>query len=164
MAGIVKSRASCVAVLCEGVARCRTAMPVQDHAEPWCVEIPQRTIAQGGQRRSRRCIESARRFVEDGPAGLADRREDNGDAKVTEEYEADVDEVVAKSPRNYGYRRPTWTQELLVLVLAKRTGIRISCTTMSRVLEAAANSLGTAQAHRGMSRGRKPAKPGVCEL
>jgi transposase len=43
--------------------------------------------------------------------------------------------VVAKSPRNYGYRRPTWTQELLVLVLLKRTGIRVSCTTMSRVLK-----------------------------
>ena len=43
--------------------------------------------------------------------------------------------VVAKSPRNYGYRRPTWTQELLVVGLGETTGIRVSCTTMSRVLK-----------------------------
>ena len=75
------------------------------------------------------------RFVNDGLLGLADRREDNGEAKVTEEYEAELFLVVADSPQDYGHRRPTWTQELLVLVLRKRTGIRISCTTISRVLK-----------------------------
>ena len=29
---------------------------------------------------------------------------------------------------------PTWTQELLILVLAERTGIRVSITTMCRLL------------------------------
>ena len=43
--------------------------------------------------------------------------------------------MVPGSPRQHGYRRPTWTQELLILVLHKRTGIRISRTTMSRVLK-----------------------------
>lgn len=75
------------------------------------------------------------RFIDQGLLGLADRREDNGDPKVTEEYEAEMLAVVPSSPRKHGYRRPTWTQELLILVLRKRTGIRISRTTMSRVLK-----------------------------
>jgi len=75
------------------------------------------------------------RFIDQGLLGLADRREDNGDPKVSEEYEAEMLAVVPSSPRQHGYRRPTWTQELLILVLCKRTGIRISRTTMSRVLK-----------------------------
>jgi transposase len=74
------------------------------------------------------------RFIDQGLLGLTDRREDNGESKVTEEYEAELFAVVPGSPREYGYRRPTWTQELLILVLQKRTGIRISRTTMSRLL------------------------------
>jgi transposase len=97
-------------------------------------ESPTR-IAEGGLSSESQVYRVARRFIDEGPAGLADRREDNGEAKVTEEYEAELIEVVGKSPRNYGYRRPTWTQELLLLVLARRTGVRISCTTMSRVLK-----------------------------
>lgn len=75
------------------------------------------------------------RFIDNGLLGLADRREDNGDAKVTEEYEAELLSIVPGSPRKYGYRRPTWTQELLILVLRQRTGIRVSRTTMSRLLK-----------------------------
>jgi len=75
------------------------------------------------------------RFIEQALLGLADRREDNGESKVTEEYEAELFTVVPGSPRKHGYRRPTWTQELLILVLHKRTGIRISRTTMSRLLK-----------------------------
>jgi transposase len=75
------------------------------------------------------------RFIDQQLLGLADRREDNGDAKVTEAYEAMLFVVVPTSPRKYGYRRPTWTQELLILVLQKKTEIRISRTTMSRLLK-----------------------------
>jgi transposase len=74
-------------------------------------------------------------FVEHGPPGLADGRQDNGEAKVTDEYAAGLLEVVTGSPRDHGYRRPTWTQELLIAVLAEKTGIRVSTTTMSRLLQ-----------------------------
>jgi transposase len=78
----------------------------------------------------------ADRFVEQGLAGLADGREDNGETKADERFQAILLQVVGESsPRKYGYRRPTWTQELLTLVMEKKTGIRISCTTMSRVLK-----------------------------
>ena len=75
------------------------------------------------------------RFIDQALLGLADRREDGGESKVTEEYEMEVLAVVPDSPRKHGYRRPTWTQELLILVLHKRTGIRISQTTMCRLLK-----------------------------
>jgi transposase len=75
------------------------------------------------------------RFIDQALLGLADRREDNGESKVTEDYEAELFTVVPASPRKYGHRRPTWTQELLIIVLHQRTGIRISRTTMSRLLK-----------------------------
>jgi transposase len=82
------------------------------------------------------------RFIDQGLLGLTDRREDNGEVKVTEEYEAELFVIVPNTPRKYGYRRPTWTQELLILVLHKRMGIRISRATMSRLLKRLSIRLG----------------------
>jgi transposase len=77
----------------------------------------------------------ADRFVEQGAAGLADGREDNGQTKADEHFESVLLRVVGETaPRQHGYRRPTWTQELLTLVMEKKTGVRVSCTTMSRTL------------------------------
>jgi len=77
----------------------------------------------------------ARRFVQQGEIGLADRREDNGQTKVDESYQAELLRLVANdSPQDHGYRRPTWTQELLLLVMEEITGVRISQSRMSRVL------------------------------
>lgn len=78
----------------------------------------------------------AHRFVEEGLTALADKREDNGETKADEHYAAVLWEVVGtSSPLDHGYQRPTWTQELLILVLEKKTSVRISTTTMSRVLQ-----------------------------
>jgi transposase len=76
----------------------------------------------------------AHRFLEEGEVGLADGREDNGRHKLTSQYEGCLVQAVAGSPQDYGYRRPTWTQELLALVLEKQTGIRLSTATLSRLL------------------------------
>lgn len=76
----------------------------------------------------------ARRFIEDGLRGLIDRREDNGQPKITEAFEWQVLIAVAGSPQDYGYLRPTWTQELLVRVMAEQTGVWVSVTTISRLL------------------------------
>lgn len=75
------------------------------------------------------------RFREEGQAGLMDRREDNGQAKLNEEYLGQLYEVVSRGPPDYGYRRPTWTRELLVDVMTDLTGIRIHVGTMSRALK-----------------------------
>lgn len=74
------------------------------------------------------------RFLEQGEAGLVDRREDNGATKVTDDFLGELYEVVEGSPTEYGYPRPTWTRELLVMVMKKRTGIKIHVSTMSHAL------------------------------
>jgi transposase len=78
----------------------------------------------------------AQRFGEEGLAGLMDRREDNGQTKLNEEYLGQLYEVVSRGPPDYGHRRPTWTRELLVEVMAELTGIRVHVGTMSRALKA----------------------------
>jgi len=92
-------------------------------------------IHRGGLCSASQVYRVAHRFVEHGLSGLADRREDNGVIKASEGYEWHLLIAVAKQPKDYGFRRPTWTQELLGLVLEKVTGIKVSCTTISRLLK-----------------------------
>ncbi len=92
-------------------------------------------IRDGGLCSSSQVYRVADRFIEQGPQGLPDQREDNGENKVTELYELELLSVLTGSPRDHGYLRPTWTQELLVRGLAARTEITISMTTMSRLLK-----------------------------
>jgi len=42
--------------------------------------------------------------------------------------------VVDQSPQKYGYRRPTWTRELLAKVMFMLTGVKVHPATMSRAL------------------------------
>jgi transposase len=76
----------------------------------------------------------AQRFREQGEAGLFDRREDNGEAKVDEAYLDALYRAVSNFPQAYGWRRPTWTRELLVETLLRQTRVRIHVATMSRAL------------------------------
>jgi transposase len=69
-----------------------------------------------------------------GPACLYDGRADNGQIKLDEPYLSVLYDVVDGSPLDYGYPRPTWTQELLCNVMAELTGVRIHRGTMSRAL------------------------------
>ena len=74
-------------------------------------------------------------FREWGEVGLLDRREDNGDLKLDEYYLSVLYKVVRGNPEDYGWKRPTWTREMLVETLRQRTGIRIAVSTMSRALK-----------------------------
>jgi transposase len=87
----------------------------------------------------------ARRFREQGEWGLYDAREDNGQTKLSERFLEILYRVVRASPRRYGWRRPTWTRELLVETLVRQTGVRVHVTTMSR-------ALALVQARRGRPR------------
>jgi transposase len=91
-------------------------------------------LACGGLCSTSQAYRVAHRFLAEGLRAIADRREDNGEHKVDARYESESLRVVAGSPQDHGYARPTWTQELLALVLAERTGIRVSVATMSRLL------------------------------
>lgn len=91
------------------------------------------TAAVGVDRRT--VYRVAERFREMGEAGLLDRREDNGQTKLDECYLAWLYKVVKSSPENHGWLRPTWTREMLVETLARKTGIRVPVSTMSRALK-----------------------------
>ena len=89
----------------------------------------------------------AKRFRERAEWGLWDAREDNGDSKLDDTYLALLYRVVRGSPSDYGWRRPTWTRELLVETMVRKTGTRVHVTSMSR-------ALAMVQARRGRPRPR----------
>jgi len=76
----------------------------------------------------------AKRFRELGEASLWDGREDNGTEKLSESYLGKLDDIVRSCPLDHGWRRPTWTRELLVETMVRATGVRIHVATMSRAL------------------------------
>lgn len=75
-----------------------------------------------------------KRFRRYGEAGLQDGRADNGADKVGEGYLQRLHTIVSNTPALYGWRRPTWTRELLIETMVRLTGVRIHVTTMSRAL------------------------------
>jgi transposase len=89
----------------------------------------------------------AKRFCERGEAALWDGREGNGAGKLSEAFLGILNEVVRSSPHEHGWRRPTWTRELLVKTMERKTGVRIHVATMSR-------ALALIQARRGKPRPR----------
>jgi transposase len=76
----------------------------------------------------------AKRFRRDGEWALWDAREDNGETKLDERFLTTLHRVVRAIPKCYGWRRPTWTRELLVETMVRQTGTRVHVTTMSRAL------------------------------
>jgi len=77
----------------------------------------------------------ARRFRERGEVGLFDRREDNGQVKLDERYLSELYDLVRGHPQDYGWKRPTWTREMLVMTLGEQTGVTVHVATMSRALK-----------------------------
>jgi transposase len=75
-----------------------------------------------------------KRFREHGEASLWDGRQDNGAEKLSEHFLQILDRVVRSNPQEHGWRRPTWTREILVATLVRQTGVRIHVATMSRAL------------------------------
>jgi transposase len=76
----------------------------------------------------------AKRFRQHGEWGLYDGREDNGLTKLDERYLDTLYAMVRSSANEHGWRRPTWTREMLVETMTRKTGIRIHVATMSRAL------------------------------
>jgi transposase len=76
------------------------------------------------------------RYRAEGDEGLRDHREDNGHAKVDDALRTALATLVSGSPEDDGWARPTWTQELLARQLARDTGVRVSESTVGRMLAA----------------------------
>lgn len=83
------------------------------------------------------------RFVRGGTEALYDRRRDNGNRKVTTEFLFALEAVLARSPPDFGWMRPTWTRELLCLELEREGFERVAVCTMGRALHQLGARLGT---------------------
>jgi len=77
---------------------------------------------------------TAARFWEEGVDGLIDHREENGEAKLDDEFLSTLWELVKSCPLDHGWKRPTWTREMLVKSMQAKTGVRIHVSTMSVAL------------------------------
>jgi transposase len=78
---------------------------------------------------------TAWRYFAEGETGLQDQREDNGCRKVDENFLSVLQELVKLVPEDCGWERTTWSRELLVQEMAKRTGVRVSRTTLGTCLK-----------------------------
>jgi transposase len=74
------------------------------------------------------------RFQRTGEDALMDHRRSNGPRKLTDRFLDALHRAVRGRPPDFGWRRPTWTRELLVRTRSRETGIRIHAATMSRAL------------------------------
>lgn len=74
------------------------------------------------------------KFITGGCKGLEDKRRHNGKKKVDDDFCDEVYEMVKHSPEDYGWTRPTWTRELLCLTMEQCHKIRVSVSTMGRIL------------------------------
>jgi len=79
-------------------------------------------------------VSTARRYVALGVAGLIDRRRGNGSPKVDDNYRLSLSALIYQSPQDFGWRRPTWTRELLLLEMERRGFPRVAVCTLGRAL------------------------------
>ena len=76
----------------------------------------------------------AARVRAEGEAGLRDHRCHNGRRTVPDGVMTTLERLLAGTPSQWGWARPTWTQELLVRQLTTETGATLSRTTLRRLL------------------------------
>jgi len=79
-------------------------------------------------------VRVAHRFSREGEPGLWDHRRQNGRRTVDTMTAPTLARLIGGTPQDYGWSRPTWTQELLVRQLAIETGVAVSRTTVRRLL------------------------------
>jgi len=87
-------------------------------------------------------IGAVRRYVEYGISGLYDRRHHNGVTKVDEPFRAMLERILYQTPDEFGWRRPTWTRELLCLEMERRGLPRVAVCTIGRALSQIGARLG----------------------
>lgn len=95
------------------------------------LEISRSTVVTAGQR-----------FVRLGIAGLYDQRRHNGLAKADHQFRVRVAVLLRGTPEDFGWKRPTWTRELLCLQMANEGWPAVAVCTMGRVLAAIGARLG----------------------
>ncbi|WP_338270582.1 helix-turn-helix domain-containing protein [Corallococcus caeni] len=79
-------------------------------------------------------VSAVQRYQESGRVGLLDWRAQNGRRKVNERFRQTLRRVLKGTPQQSGWRRTTWTRELLVREVERRGRVRVSPATMGRAL------------------------------
>ena len=78
---------------------------------------------------------TAWKYFAEGDAGLQDRREENGNRKVDENFLEELQHLLTLAPTDCGWERSSWSRELLAREMAKRTGVRVSRSTVGICLK-----------------------------
>lgn len=79
-------------------------------------------------------VRTAKRFANEGPKGLFDKRRHNGKRKANGAFRSRVVELLRRTPEDFGWKRPTWTRELLCVQMKKEGWPEVGNTTMGRAL------------------------------
>jgi len=88
-------------------------------------------------------VRARQRFLAHGWRGLLDGRRFNGTRKVTAEFVASLTSVLKYSPQTYGWKRTTWSRELLRRQLARMGMPDVAESTIGRALAAIGARLGS---------------------
>lgn len=79
-------------------------------------------------------VRAAERFAAKGVEGLYDQRCENGAPKVDAAFRSHLAQLLARTPEDFGWSRPTWTRELLCLQMARDGWPSVAVCTMGRAL------------------------------
>jgi transposase len=80
-------------------------------------------------------IRTVARYEREGEAGLLDHRVDNGTRKVDDDVVVRVRALLTLRPSDHGFKRPTWTLEILRTLIAKKLGVKLSLTHVWRLVK-----------------------------
>ena len=89
---------------------------------------------------------TAWKYFAEGDAGLQDRREENGNRKVDENFLEELQHLLTLAPTDCGWERSSWSRELLAREMDKRTGVRVSRSTVGICLKILGARWGRARA------------------
>lgn len=70
------------------------------------------------------------RYQAEGEAALLDHRSDNGSCKVDADVLCGISGLLVGTPELYGFTRPTWTLEILRLVVARKLRVQLSLSSL----------------------------------
>lgn len=88
---------------------------------------------------------TASNYLRLGVDGIRDNRKTNGERKVDEAFLVQLAVLLARTPQDYGWSRPSWTRELLGLELEKGGCAKVSVCTVGRALAKIGARLGMAK-------------------
>ena len=74
------------------------------------------------------------RFGREGEAALLDARVENGSRKIDPDVHVGVCEILSGTPEDHGYTRPTWTLEILRVVVEAVLGVVLSLGSLWTLL------------------------------